>query len=204
MGSAPRLGPGRGRGGSIVDLDSASFAQVWDRGWPGGPGVVLGFKVETRQEVDDLVGELRTEGVAVQQDPYDAFWGARYAVVSDPDGNGVGIMSPMDPAMRTRASGSVMTATEEEDVDVVIEIPTGSRNKYEYDHEQHVIRLDRRLFTATTYPADYGFVPDTLADDGDPLDVLVLVADPTFPGCVVRVRILGVFSMPTRRASTPS
>jgi inorganic pyrophosphatase len=83
----------------------------------------------------------------------------------------------------------------DEAVDVVIEIPTGSRNKYEYDHEQHVIRLDRRLFTATTYPADYGFVPDTLAGDGDPLDVLVLVTDPTFPGCVVRVRILGMFSM---------
>jgi inorganic pyrophosphatase len=80
-------------------------------------------------------------------------------------------------------------------IDVVIEIPTGSRNKYEYDHESHVIRLDRRLFTATTYPADYGFVPDTLSKDGDPLDALVLVADPTFPGCVVRVRILGVFLM---------
>ena len=80
-------------------------------------------------------------------------------------------------------------------IDVVIEIPTGSRNKYEYDHETRMIRLDRRLFTATTYPADYGFVPDTLAGDGDPLDVLVLVADPTFPGCVVRVRILGMFSM---------
>ena len=80
-------------------------------------------------------------------------------------------------------------------IDVVIEIPTGSRNKYEYDHENHVIRFDRRLFTATTYPADYGFVPDTLAGDGDPLDALVLVADPTFPGCLVRARILGVFSM---------
>ena len=80
-------------------------------------------------------------------------------------------------------------------VDVVIEIPTGGRNKYEYDHESHVIRLDRRLFTATTYPADYGFVPDTLSKDGDPLDALVLVADPTFPGCVVRSRILGVFFM---------
>lgn len=80
-------------------------------------------------------------------------------------------------------------------IDVVIEIPTGSRNKYEYDHEAHVIRLDRRLFTATTYPADYGFVPETLSADGDPLDALVLVADPTFPGCVVRARIIGVFSM---------
>jgi inorganic pyrophosphatase len=83
----------------------------------------------------------------------------------------------------------------EQAIDVVIEIPTGSRNKYEYDHERHIIRLDRRLFTATTYPADYGFVPDTLAGDGDPLDVLVLVSDPTFPGCMVRVRILGMFSM---------
>jgi inorganic pyrophosphatase len=88
-----------------------------------------------------------------------------------------------------------MTDTSAPAIDVVIEIPTGSRNKYEYDHENHVIRLDRRLFTATTYPADYGFVPDTLSKDGDPLDVLVLVADPTFPGCVVRVRILGVFFM---------
>ena len=88
-----------------------------------------------------------------------------------------------------------MTDTSAPAIDVVIEIPTGSRNKYEYDHENHVIRLDRRLFTATTYPADYGFVPDTLSMDGDPLDVLVLVADPTFPGCVVRVRILGVFFM---------
>ena len=88
-----------------------------------------------------------------------------------------------------------MSVPPDDAIDVVIEIPTGSRNKYEYDHEMHVIRLDRRLFTATTYPADYGFVPDTLAGDGDPLDALVLVADPTFPGCVVRARILGMFSM---------
>ncbi len=87
--------------GIDLDLDSTSFAQVWDHGWPGGTGVVLGFKVGTRQEVDELVAELQSEGVPVQQDPYDAFWGARYAVVSDPDGNGVGIMSPVDPEMRT-------------------------------------------------------------------------------------------------------
>ena len=73
--------------------------------------------------------------------------------------------------------------------------PRGSRNKYEYDHERDVIRLDRRLFTATVYPADYGFVPGTLAGDGDPLDALVLVEDPTFPGCRVYVRVLGVFWM---------
>ena len=82
-----------------------------------------------------------------------------------------------------------------EPLDVVIEIPRGSRNKYEYDHEMHVIRLDRRLFSATVYPADYGFVPDTLALDGDPLDVLVLLEDPTFPGCWVEVRAVGVFWM---------
>ncbi len=83
----------------------------------------------------------------------------------------------------------------DETIEVVVEIPSGSRNKYEYDHDRHIIRLDRRLFSATVYPADYGFVPDTLAKDGDPLDALVLLADPTFPGCVVRVRILGVFWM---------
>jgi inorganic pyrophosphatase len=80
-------------------------------------------------------------------------------------------------------------------LDVVIEIPRGSRNKYEYDHEQHVMRLDRRLFTATVYPTDYGFVPDTLAEDGDPIDVLVLLEEPTFPGCWVEVRVVGVFWM---------
>jgi inorganic pyrophosphatase len=80
-------------------------------------------------------------------------------------------------------------------LDVVIEIPRGSRNKYEYDHEKHVIRLDRRLFSATVYPTDYGFVPDTLAEDGDPIDVLVLLEDSTFPGCYVEVRVVGVFWM---------
>ncbi len=84
-----------------VDLDSTSFAHKWDRGWPGGSGVVLGFKVDTRAEVDELAAALAADGVPVQQEPYDAFWGARYAIVSDPDGNGVGIMSPVDPARRT-------------------------------------------------------------------------------------------------------
>ncbi len=87
--------------GLDVDLDSLSFAHQWDEGWAGGPGVVLGFKVETRQAVDDLVATLSADGVPVQQPPWDAFWGARYAVVSDPDGNAVGIMSPVDPAMRS-------------------------------------------------------------------------------------------------------
>jgi inorganic pyrophosphatase len=80
-------------------------------------------------------------------------------------------------------------------IEVFIEIPRGSRNKYEYDHERHVFRLDRRLYSATFYPADYGFVPDTLAEDGDPLDALVLLDEPTFPGCLVESRPLGLFRM---------
>ncbi len=84
---------------------------------------------------------------------------------------------------------------DEPTIEVMIEIPKGSRNKYEFDHERNVMRLDRRLFTATVYPADYGFIPDTLAEDGDPLDVLVLTSEPTFPGCYINVRPLGVFWM---------
>lgn len=79
--------------------------------------------------------------------------------------------------------------------DVIIEIPTGSRNKYEIDHESGRIRLDRMLFTATRYPHDYGFVDDTLGLDGDPLDALVIVQEPTFPGCVIRARTIGMFRM---------
>jgi inorganic pyrophosphatase len=79
--------------------------------------------------------------------------------------------------------------------DVVIEIPKGQRNKYEVDHETGRIRLDRMLFTSTRYPSDYGFIEDTLADDGDPLDALVLLEEPTFPGCLIRCRAIGMFRM---------
>ncbi len=78
---------------------------------------------------------------------------------------------------------------------VVVEIPGGSRNKYEYDAELDAIVLDRRLFTSMAYPADYGFIEGTLAEDGDPLDALVLVGEPTFPGCRIHVRPVGVFHM---------
>src|SRR5919201_3973297 len=81
------------------------------------------------------------------------------------------------------------------DFDVTVEIPKGHRNKYEVDHHTGRIRLDRTLFTATQYPADYGFVEGTLGADGDPLDALVLVSEPTFPGCRIRVRTVGVFHM---------
>jgi inorganic pyrophosphatase len=65
---------------------------------------------------------------------------------------------------------------------VIVEIPQGSRNKYEYDAELGAFRLDRMLFSSVHYPADYGYVKDTLAEDGDPLDAMVLVDEPTFPG----------------------
>jgi inorganic pyrophosphatase len=81
------------------------------------------------------------------------------------------------------------------DFDVTIEIPKGGRNKYEVDHHSGRIRLDRTLFTATQYPADYGFIEGTLGGDGDPLDALVFVGEPTFPGCRILVRPVGVFVM---------
>lgn len=81
------------------------------------------------------------------------------------------------------------------DFDVTVEIPKGNRNKYEVDHATGRIRLDRTLFTATQYPADYGFIEGTLGQDGDPLDALVLVGEPTFPGCLIRSRAIGMFRM---------
>ena len=79
--------------------------------------------------------------------------------------------------------------------DVFIEIPKGTRNKYELDHKTNRLRLDRTLFTATQYPSDYGFIEDTLGQDGDPLDALVLLPEPTFPGCLIRSRAIGMFRM---------
>jgi inorganic pyrophosphatase len=80
-------------------------------------------------------------------------------------------------------------------VDVVVEVPKGSRNKYEYDHETGRIKLDRVLFSAVHYPADYGYAVDTLAEDGDEVDVLVLIEEPTFPGCVIEVKPIGLLLM---------
>jgi inorganic pyrophosphatase len=89
----------------------------------------------------------------------------------------------------------VSAALPADSIHVVIEIPRGSRNKYEIDHATNRVYLDRRLFTATTYPADYGFVPETLGGDGDPLDALVLLDDPTYPGVWVKARPVGVLYM---------
>ena len=80
-------------------------------------------------------------------------------------------------------------------INAVIEIPYEGSNKYEYDKELHVFRLDRNLYSPVHYPGDYGFIPSTLADDGDPLDVLVLVDAPSFSGCVMEVRPIGMLEM---------
>ncbi|GAB4144849.1 MAG: inorganic diphosphatase [Candidatus Promineifilaceae bacterium] len=80
-------------------------------------------------------------------------------------------------------------------IHVLVEIPGGSHNKYEFDHEGGFIRLNRVLASPFYYPADYGLIPQTFYDDGDPLDVLVLIKEPTFPGCVITARPIGIFRM---------
>ena len=80
-------------------------------------------------------------------------------------------------------------------IQVLIEIPRGSRNKYEFDKETGRIKLDRVLHSSVTYPADYGFIPDSLSDDGDPLDVIVITRFPTFPGCVVEAKPIALIDM---------
>lgn len=89
----------------------------------------------------------------------------------------------------------LLGSREEGWVEATIEIPRGSRNKYEYDHERGIFRLDRVLYSSVHYPTDYGFLAGTLAGDGDPLDVLVIVEEPTFSGCHVRVRPIGTLMM---------
>jgi inorganic pyrophosphatase len=87
----------------------------------------------------------------------------------------------------TRQGGGIL--------EVTVEIPSGSQNKYEYDHRRHRFVLDRVLFSSVHSPSDYGFIEGSLAEDGDPLDVLVVISEPTFPGCVVRARPVGVLDM---------
>jgi inorganic pyrophosphatase len=80
-------------------------------------------------------------------------------------------------------------------IDVYVEIPRGSRNKYEWDHHAGGFRLDRMLYSSVHYPGDYGFIPETWSGDDDPLDALVLLGEPTFPGCSITGRVVGVFDM---------
>src|SRR5262245_55682283 len=82
-----------------------------------------------------------------------------------------------------------------ETVNAVVEVPSGGANKYEYDRKLQLFRLDRPLFASVHYPGEYGFIPSTLSPDGDALDVLILLTHPTFPGCIVEVRAVGVLQM---------
>jgi inorganic pyrophosphatase len=100
--------------------------------------------------------------------------------------------------IRQRSQSSERRRSEIVEFDVVIEIPKGQRIKYEMDHETGRIRLDLMLFTSARYPADYGFVEHTIADDGDPLDALVLLDEPAFPGCVISCRRSGCSGCGTR------
>jgi uncharacterized glyoxalase superfamily protein PhnB len=91
-------------GNIVLHLDNVTHTRQWNRGWPdaGGSGsCIVGFKFATRDEVDRVYADLVSGGYRGQEEPYDAFWGARYAVIEDPDGNAIGMMSPMDPARRT-------------------------------------------------------------------------------------------------------
>src|SRR3954467_14832545 len=80
-------------------------------------------------------------------------------------------------------------------VNMIVEIPKGARNKFELDKETGLIKLDRYLYSSSVYPGDYGFIPQTLAEDHDPLDILVMVNEPTFSGCLIEARVVGLFKM---------
>lgn len=117
-------------------------------------------------------------------------------------------MAPADAALILRPLTSMTTIDDGEgivesnsEILAFIEIPRGSRNKYEYDHVTHSFRLDRVLYSSVHYPADYGFIPETLGLDGDPLDILVLVQEPTFPGCLVPARPVGGLDMRDEKGS---
>jgi inorganic pyrophosphatase len=83
----------------------------------------------------------------------------------------------------------------DDSISCIVEIPKGSRNKYEWDHERDALVLDRFLFSSVVYPTDYGFIPETLSLDGDPLDAMVCVSEPTFPGCMIDVKPIALFRM---------
>ncbi len=91
--------------------------------------------------------------------------------------------------------GGINVGEETSILEVMVEIPKGSRNKYEYDKDRKMFRFDRTLFSAVHYPCDYGFILNTLAQDDDPLDALVLVWEPTFPGCLIQTKPVGCFKM---------
>jgi inorganic pyrophosphatase len=93
--------------------------------------------------------------------------------------------------------------SDDETITCVVEIPKGSRNKYEYDHELGAIKLDRFVSASVVYPTDYGFLPDTLSLDGDPLDVMICVSEPTFPGCLVLAKPIALLEMQDEHGVDP-
>jgi inorganic pyrophosphatase len=96
----------------------------------------------------------------------------------------------------SRPTGNLAALVAEDDTVIVrVEIPKGSRNKYEYDEELDAIKLDRFLFSSMVYPTDYGYFPDTLGEDDDPLDAMICVSEPTFPGCVIEAKPIALFKM---------
>lgn len=104
-------------------------------------------------------------------------------------------MSPENPAFAEEYSTDEPAPMDAVTFDVTIEIPRGTKNKYEMDHETGRIRLDRTLFTSTQYPYDYGYIEGTLGEDGDPLDAMVILSEPTFPGCLIKCRAIAMFQM---------
>jgi len=103
----------------------------------------------------------------------------------------------MDSIRRIAANDTLWPAVADPDdaFECIVEIPKGSRNKYEWDHERERLMLDRFLFSSVVYPTDYGFIEDTLGQDDDPLDVMVCVSEPTFPGCLIDVKPIALFRM---------
>ncbi len=130
-------------GGIDLDFDSVTFARHWDKGWQGGMGV-LGFKVDSRERVDEIYADLTGAGYAGQQEPYDAFWGARYAVVEDPDGNPVGDHEPHRPGP-SRRPGLPVTAKL---VERVRRICFGLPEAYEEETWVEATRRSERRFSA--------------------------------------------------------
>jgi inorganic pyrophosphatase len=136
---------------------------------------------------------LRVDGVGTSEEVFSRLLAGLWPrIPADRIAQLAGVSEPVPTAPPTASADEDPSAFA---VEVVIEVPRGSRNKYEFDHDRHVMHLDRRLFSSTVYPADYGFVPETLAEDGDPLDALVLLEEPVFPGCWVRARPIGIFWM---------
>jgi inorganic pyrophosphatase len=103
----------------------------------------------------------------------------------------VGAPASPHPSPDAQTAGGTLADT----LHCYVEIPKGSRNKYEYDSELGALKLDRFLFSSVVYPTDYGFIPETLSDDGDPVDVMVAVSEPTFPGCMIEVKPIAVLLM---------